>query len=104
MWGVCQGASSSGPCSKRRLFIASVTTLTCMTTPCPTIGWPLVTWKGSGAYVPLFISPSQATRALTCGYSPTTLPTRLWAQLADESPHFAIFFIFYSLFISKVRL
>ncbi|CAA6669590.1 unnamed protein product [Spirodela intermedia] len=24
-------------------------------TPCPTTGWPPVTWKGSGAHVPLSI-------------------------------------------------
>ncbi|CAA7397856.1 unnamed protein product [Spirodela intermedia] len=24
----------------------------CMTTLCPTTGWPPVTWKGSGAHVP----------------------------------------------------
>ncbi|CAA7393081.1 unnamed protein product [Spirodela intermedia] len=34
----------------------------CMTTPCPTTGWPPVTWKGSGAHVPLSV---QAARAPT---------------------------------------
>ncbi|CAA7401813.1 unnamed protein product [Spirodela intermedia] len=29
--------------------------LVCMTTPCPIAGWPLVTWKGSGAHVPPFV-------------------------------------------------
>ncbi|CAA6673970.1 unnamed protein product [Spirodela intermedia] len=29
--------------------------LVCMTTPCPTAGWPPVTWKGSGAHVPLSV-------------------------------------------------
>ncbi|CAA6670019.1 unnamed protein product [Spirodela intermedia] len=32
-----------------------VSSLVCTTTPCPTVGWPLVTWKGSGAHVPLSI-------------------------------------------------
>ncbi|CAA7401954.1 unnamed protein product [Spirodela intermedia] len=27
----------------------------CTTTPCPTTGWPLVTWKGSGVHVPLSV-------------------------------------------------
>ncbi|CAA7409790.1 unnamed protein product [Spirodela intermedia] len=77
LWGACQGASSSGPHSKRRLFIASgtlsgggdsspggssssrrrlqVLSLTCTTTPCPIANWPLVTWKGSGTHVPLSV-------------------------------------------------
>ncbi|CAA7392894.1 unnamed protein product [Spirodela intermedia] len=41
--------------------------LTCTTTPCPTTSWPLVTWKGSGAHVPLSrdLSPSaQETPAI----------------------------------------
>ncbi|CAA6673818.1 unnamed protein product [Spirodela intermedia] len=50
--------------------------LACTTTPCPTIGWPSVTWKGSGAHVPLSV---QAARAPTHGYSPTELPTCLRA-------------------------
>ncbi|CAA6674796.1 unnamed protein product [Spirodela intermedia] len=49
------GSFILSPCSKRRLFIISVTSLTCMTTPCPTTGWPLVTWKGSAAHVPLSV-------------------------------------------------
>ncbi|CAA7411055.1 unnamed protein product [Spirodela intermedia] len=71
------GSSSSSPRSKRRLFIASgmlsgggdwslgrssssrqrlvLTSLTCTTTPYPTASWPPVTWKGSGAHVPLSI-------------------------------------------------
>ncbi|CAA7405824.1 unnamed protein product [Spirodela intermedia] len=36
-------------------FMSKVTTLACMTTLCPTIGWPQVTWKGSGAHVPLSV-------------------------------------------------
>ncbi|CAA7394544.1 unnamed protein product [Spirodela intermedia] len=32
-----------------------VSSLTCTTTPCPTAGWPLVTWKGSGAHMPLSV-------------------------------------------------
>ncbi|CAA7407008.1 unnamed protein product [Spirodela intermedia] len=31
----------------RRLKVPS---LACTTTPCPTAGWPPVTWKGSGAH------------------------------------------------------
>ncbi|CAA6670020.1 unnamed protein product [Spirodela intermedia] len=64
--GACQGASSSSPRSKRRLFIASqiysnvsfvskVSSLMCMTTPCSIADWPLVMWKGSGAHVPLSV-------------------------------------------------
>ncbi|CAA7405821.1 unnamed protein product [Spirodela intermedia] len=34
---------------------------TCMTTPYPTINWPPVTWKGSGAHVP---SSVLATRVM----------------------------------------
>ncbi|CAA6674639.1 unnamed protein product [Spirodela intermedia] len=37
--------------------------LACTTTPCPTAGWPPVTWKGSGAHVPLSI---QASRSSPC--------------------------------------
>ncbi|CAA7396099.1 unnamed protein product [Spirodela intermedia] len=70
-------SSSSGPRSKRRLFIASGTlsgggdsslsrssssrrrlilpSLACMTTPCPIASWPPVTWKGSGVHVPLSV-------------------------------------------------
>ncbi|CAA6674671.1 unnamed protein product [Spirodela intermedia] len=122
-WGACQGASSSGPRSKRRLFIASGTlsrggdssldgssssrrrlqspSLACTTTPCPTAGWPPVTWKGSGAHVPLSV---QAARAPARGYSPTELPTPLRAQLASGSPSFCLIFISFSSFISKARL
>ncbi|CAA7392249.1 unnamed protein product [Spirodela intermedia] len=60
---------------------------TCMTTPCPTAGWPPMMWKGSGAHVPPSV---QAARAPARGYSPTTLPTRL-PRLAGRSPDFAIF-------------
>ncbi|CAA6668631.1 unnamed protein product [Spirodela intermedia] len=34
-----------------------VSYLACTTTPCPTAGWPPVTWKGSGVHVP-YRSPS----------------------------------------------
>ncbi|CAA7409435.1 unnamed protein product [Spirodela intermedia] len=27
----------------------------CTTTPCPTASWPLVTWKGGGAHMPLSV-------------------------------------------------
>ncbi|CAA6674896.1 unnamed protein product [Spirodela intermedia] len=54
--------------------------LVCTTTPCPTTGWPLVTWKGSGTHVPL----SSKLLAPTHGYSPTELPTCLQAWLADH--------------------
>ncbi|CAA6675660.1 unnamed protein product [Spirodela intermedia] len=55
----------------------------CMTTPCPTTDWPPVTWKGSGAHMPLSV---QAARAPTRSYSPTALLTRLRARLAGRSP------------------
>ncbi|CAA7398824.1 unnamed protein product [Spirodela intermedia] len=35
--------------------VLKVPSLVCMTTPCPTAGWPPVTWKGSGAHVPLSV-------------------------------------------------
>ncbi|CAA7393092.1 unnamed protein product [Spirodela intermedia] len=82
LWGLCQGASSSGLRSKRRLFIASgmlsgggdsspgrssssrrrlvLPSLACTTTPCPIAGWPPVTWKGSGAHVPLSVQAARA--------------------------------------------
>ncbi|CAA7411005.1 unnamed protein product [Spirodela intermedia] len=28
---------------------------TCTTTPCSTVGWPPVMWKGGGAHVPLSV-------------------------------------------------
>ncbi|CAA6674608.1 unnamed protein product [Spirodela intermedia] len=34
---------------------APKSSLACTTTPCPTAGWPPVTWKGSGAHVPLSV-------------------------------------------------
>ncbi|CAA7393267.1 unnamed protein product [Spirodela intermedia] len=34
---------------------AKIPSLACTTTPCPTAGWPPVTWKGSGAHVPLSV-------------------------------------------------
>ncbi|CAA6675755.1 unnamed protein product [Spirodela intermedia] len=41
----------------------------------PHSGWPPVTWKGSGAHVPLSVQAARAAR----GYSLTELPTRLQA-------------------------
>ncbi|CAA7409169.1 unnamed protein product [Spirodela intermedia] len=61
---------------ERDLIANQVPSLACTTTPCPTTGWPPVMWKGSGAHVHLLV---QATRAPTCGYSPTALLTRLRA-------------------------
>ncbi|CAA7401779.1 unnamed protein product [Spirodela intermedia] len=37
---------------------SSLPSLTCTTTPCPTAGWPPVTWKGSGTHVPLSVQPN----------------------------------------------
>ncbi|CAA6660754.1 unnamed protein product [Spirodela intermedia] len=37
------------------LWRLKVPSLACTTTPCPTAGWPPVTWKGSGAHVPLSV-------------------------------------------------
>ncbi|CAA7407034.1 unnamed protein product [Spirodela intermedia] len=39
----------------RKVFLGKVPSLACTTTPCPTAGWPPVTWKGSGAHVPLSV-------------------------------------------------
>ncbi|CAA6657237.1 unnamed protein product [Spirodela intermedia] len=36
-------------------FLSKIPSLACTTTPCPTAGWPPVTWKGSGAHVPLSV-------------------------------------------------
>ncbi|CAA7394746.1 unnamed protein product [Spirodela intermedia] len=49
---------------------SKVPSLACTTTPCPIVGWPPVTWKGSGVHMP-YRSPSQAARAVARGYSPT---------------------------------
>ncbi|CAA6657112.1 unnamed protein product [Spirodela intermedia] len=57
-----------------------ITSLACTTTPCPTAGWPPVTWKGSGAHVPLSV---QAKPLEPCSrLLPTALLTRLRARLA----------------------
>ncbi|CAA6674371.1 unnamed protein product [Spirodela intermedia] len=53
--------------------VVQVPSRTCMTTPCPTAGWPPVTWKESGTHVSLSI---QAALAHTHSYSPTELLTR----------------------------
>ncbi|CAA6674843.1 unnamed protein product [Spirodela intermedia] len=51
----------SGGChpTERRSWMevgrVKVPSLVCMTTPCPTISWPPMTWKGSGAHMPLSI-------------------------------------------------
>ncbi|CAA7393114.1 unnamed protein product [Spirodela intermedia] len=39
----------------RVYFLGKVPSLACTTTPCPIAGWPPVTWKGSGAHVPLSV-------------------------------------------------
>ncbi|CAB1184499.1 unnamed protein product [Spirodela intermedia] len=36
-------------------FLSKIPSLTCTTTPCPTAGWPPVTWKGGDAHVPLSV-------------------------------------------------
>ncbi|CAA6674296.1 unnamed protein product [Spirodela intermedia] len=58
--------AASGGCHPTR-GAGWIPSLACTTTPCPTAGWPLVMWKGSGAHVPPSV---QAARALTRGYSP----------------------------------
>ncbi|CAA7405558.1 unnamed protein product [Spirodela intermedia] len=37
------------------LLANKVPSLACTTTPCPTAGWPPVTWKGSGTHVLLSV-------------------------------------------------
>ncbi|CAA6665123.1 unnamed protein product [Spirodela intermedia] len=37
-----------------------VPSLACTTTPCPIADWPPVTWKGSGAHVPLSVQAAPA--------------------------------------------
>ncbi|CAA6674068.1 unnamed protein product [Spirodela intermedia] len=46
-------------------FINKVPSLACTTTPCPTVGWPPVTWKGSGAHVPLLVQALEPLLAAT---------------------------------------
>ncbi|CAA6653908.1 unnamed protein product [Spirodela intermedia] len=46
-------------------FLRKVPSLACTTTPCPTAGWPPVTWKGSGAHVPLSVQAARALLAAT---------------------------------------
>ncbi|CAA6665265.1 unnamed protein product [Spirodela intermedia] len=41
-----------------------VPSLACTTTPCPTAGWPPVTWKGSDAHVPYRSKPLEPLLAL----------------------------------------
>ncbi|CAA6674101.1 unnamed protein product [Spirodela intermedia] len=86
--GACQGASSSGPRSKRRLFIAlllsKVPSLACTTTPCPTAGWPPMTWKGSGVHMP--VGPTKPLEPLLAAYSSDCASDRLRARLAGRSP------------------
>ncbi|CAA7389249.1 unnamed protein product [Spirodela intermedia] len=47
-----------------RLVSRKVPSLACMTTPCPTVGWPPVTWKGSGAHVALSVQAGSSRERL----------------------------------------
>ncbi|CAA7407446.1 unnamed protein product [Spirodela intermedia] len=70
-----------------RTSLCKAHSLVCMTTPCPTAGWPPVMWKGSGVRVPCR-SPSQAARAPARGLLPDCA-SDLLAGLAgrrDPSP------------------
>ncbi|CAA6673817.1 unnamed protein product [Spirodela intermedia] len=44
--------------------VNQVPSLACTTTPCPTAGWPPVTWKGSDAHVPYRSKPLEPLLAL----------------------------------------
>ncbi|CAA6674321.1 unnamed protein product [Spirodela intermedia] len=98
------GSLSSGPRSKRRLFIASSPlpddglfslSRVCMTTPCPTAGWQLVTWKGSGAHVPLSVLDAQAL--LVALSDCTSDPLAVF--LGRRVPPFYIFYFNFLIFI-----
>ncbi|CAA7409162.1 unnamed protein product [Spirodela intermedia] len=54
------------------LYIKSFPSLACTTTPCPTAGWPPVTWKGSGTHVPLSVQakPLEPLLAATPDFQP----------------------------------
>ncbi|CAA6675833.1 unnamed protein product [Spirodela intermedia] len=61
-----RASAALGKKAKRQLHFngnVKLPSLMCTTTPCPTAGWPPVTWKGSGIRVSCR-SPSQAARAL----------------------------------------
>ncbi|CAA6674149.1 unnamed protein product [Spirodela intermedia] len=78
-FGTLLGDSDSSPdesSSSQRRLVPSPFLAHCMTTPCPIVGWPPMTWKGGGAHVPLSV---QATQAPAHGYSLIALPTCLWA-------------------------
>ncbi|CAA7407038.1 unnamed protein product [Spirodela intermedia] len=96
---MCQGASSSSPRSKRRLFIAS-STLSGGGDSSPSGSWPPVTWKGSGAHVPPSVQVARApTRTPARGYSrlrfrPACGPG--WPADVAIFPNSAIFFYFFS--------
>ncbi|CAA6660773.1 unnamed protein product [Spirodela intermedia] len=83
----------SGGCHPtERSWMEQSPSLACTTTPCPTAGWPPVTWKGSGAHVPLSV---QAARAPARGYSPTELST----PLAGGFPPFCNILVLFLFFI-----
>ncbi|CAA6674508.1 unnamed protein product [Spirodela intermedia] len=73
-----------------RSFYRESPFLVCTTTPCPTAGWPPVTWKGSGTHVPLLsngahVPPSILSRLSPClRLPPIALLTRLKARLANS--------------------
>ncbi|CAA6674644.1 unnamed protein product [Spirodela intermedia] len=67
----------------------------CMTTPCPTAGWPPVTWKGSGTHVPHRSSRSSpcSRLLLDCASDP------LAVRLANGSPILLYFYFYFFSFI-----
>ncbi|CAA7393266.1 unnamed protein product [Spirodela intermedia] len=96
-WGACQGASSSGPRSKRRLFIAS----------------GMLSRGGDFLFSRVYDHSlphsrlATAARAPARGYSPPDCASDPLAGPAGRRvPHFCNIFIFISCssFISKVRL
>ncbi|CAA6674204.1 unnamed protein product [Spirodela intermedia] len=58
--------------------------LTCTTTPCPTTSWPLVTWKGSGAHMPLSSKPLEPYSDGKWDLSPSTHETQHPSSAADR--------------------
>ncbi|CAA7407023.1 unnamed protein product [Spirodela intermedia] len=80
---MCQGASSSSPRSKRRLFIAS-STLSGGGDSSPSGSWPPVTWKGS--------APARGYSRLR--FRPACGPG--WPADVAVFPNSAIFFYFFS--------
>ncbi|CAA6675140.1 unnamed protein product [Spirodela intermedia] len=78
--------------------VSKVTSLACTTTPCPTAGWPPVTWKGSGAHVPLSVQakPLEPLLAATpdCASDPLAGPAGRRVPILQYFYFYFLFFIY----------